>query len=104
MYKKQIESKKTIESWYDRKSRNWITQVKDHEGNQIGDAHYNGTKSGKQYSEKMLKKEHQIDEQSPTNNAGNGQIAGIGIGSQGEPAVDKKKKRKSFMQFIKRNK
>ena len=38
-------------------------------------------------NEKQLKKQHQINEDVPTNNAGLGQIAGIGIGSQGEPGV-----------------
>lgn len=56
-------------------------------------------------NEKQLKKQHQINEDVPTNNAGLGQIAGIGIGSQGEPGVDlkkRKKKRKTFVEFIRR--
>ena len=32
----------TVETWYDRSSRNWITQTKDAEHNQIGDATYSG--------------------------------------------------------------
>jgi hypothetical protein len=31
---------------------------------------------------------------SPTNNAGDGNIAGLGVGPQGEPGVDKKRKKK----------
>jgi hypothetical protein len=35
-----------------------------------------------------------LKEDAPTNNVGNGNIAGAGIGPQGEPGVDNKKKRK----------
>ncbi len=40
----------------------------------------------------------------PTNNVGDGNIAGLGIGKQGEPGVDLKKKRKvmPFNAFLKR--
>jgi hypothetical protein len=31
---------------------------------------------------------------SPTNNVGSGEIAGLGVGPQGEPGVNKKRKRK----------
>jgi hypothetical protein len=31
---------------------------------------------------------------SPTNNVGSGEIAGLGVGPQGEPGVDKKRKKK----------
>lgn len=34
----------TVETWYDRQSCNWITQIKDAEGNQIGDALFSGTR------------------------------------------------------------
>ena len=34
-----------------------------------------------------------IQEDMPANNAGSGAVAGIGVGSQGEPGIDKKKKR-----------
>jgi len=30
----------TVETWYDRTSRNWITQIKNAEGNQIGSAFF----------------------------------------------------------------
>lgn len=33
-----------IESWYDRYTRSWVVQLKDREGNQIGDAEYVGNK------------------------------------------------------------
>lgn len=32
----------TIYTWYDRQSRNWITQYRDAEGNQIGNALFSG--------------------------------------------------------------
>ena len=33
-----------IETWFKREHKDWITQVRDEEGNQIGDAHYAGNK------------------------------------------------------------
>jgi len=38
----------------------------------------------------------------PINNAGGGEIAGIGVGPKGEPGVNRKKKTASFISFIKR--
>ena len=39
----------------------------------------------------------------PTNNVSGGQIAGVGVGAQGEPGIKKKKKGvSSFTSFIKR--
>ncbi len=35
-----------VDTWWDRYSRNWITQVKDMDGNQIGDADYSGNRYG----------------------------------------------------------
>ncbi len=32
----------TVETWFDRSSRNWITQIKDLDGNQVGDAMFAG--------------------------------------------------------------
>lgn len=34
----------TVSTWWDKHSRNWITAVKDEEGNQIGDADFAGCK------------------------------------------------------------
>lgn len=34
----------TVETWYDRQTRNWVTQLKDTKGNQVGDAAFSGTK------------------------------------------------------------
>jgi hypothetical protein len=31
-----------VDTWYDRGTRSWVTQVKDAEGNQIADALYAG--------------------------------------------------------------
>lgn len=36
----------TIETWWDRYSQNYVTQTKDDNGNQIGDAAYSGYKEG----------------------------------------------------------
>lgn len=43
-----------------------------------------------------------IREEAPTNNAGGGNIAGIGVGSQGEPGMSKAKmlKRKTYKEFM----
>lgn len=46
-----------------------------------------------------------VSEDAPTVNVGGGQVAGLGVGPQGEPGVDLKKKKKklqSFLTFIKR--
>jgi len=34
-----------------------------------------------------------VNEEMPTNNVGGGAIAGLGVGTQGEPGINKKKKR-----------
>jgi hypothetical protein len=39
---------------------------------------------------------------SPINNAGGGEIAGIGVGPKGEPGVGKRKKPMPFKSFFKR--
>ena len=41
-------------------------------------------------------------EDAPVNAVGDGQIAGVGVGPNGEPGVNKKKKTASFISFIKR--
>lgn len=33
-----------IDTWYDRHTRSWVVQLKDREGNQIGEAEYVGNK------------------------------------------------------------
>jgi hypothetical protein len=43
-----------------------------------------------------------IQEDAPVNAVGGGQIAGVGVGPNGEPGVNKKKKTASFISFIKR--
>jgi hypothetical protein len=43
-----------------------------------------------------------IQEDAPANSAGTGAVAGIGVGSQGEPGVKKKKNVASFISFIRR--
>jgi hypothetical protein len=41
-------------------------------------------------------------EDAPVNNVGGGQIAGVGVGTQGEPGVTKKKRQMLFGDFIRR--
>ena len=40
----------------------------------------------------------------PTNSVGTGAVAGIGVGPQGEPGVNKKKQLTPFLAFIRRKK
>ena len=41
-----------VEKWFDRRSRVWIVQKLDRDGNQIGDAGLSGTKAGADLYEK----------------------------------------------------
>ncbi len=43
-----------------------------------------------------------IQEYAPVNAVGGGQIAGVGVGPQGEPGIKKKKKVASFISFMRR--
>lgn len=43
-----------------------------------------------------------IQEDAPVNAVGGGQIAGVGVGPQGEPGVTKKKKPMLFSSFLRR--
>ena len=43
-----------------------------------------------------------IQEDAPVNAVGDGQIAGVGVGPQGEPGVTKKKKPMLFSSFLRR--
>jgi len=43
-----------------------------------------------------------IQEDAPVNAVGGGQIAGVGVGPQGEPGIKKKKKVASFISFMRR--
>jgi len=53
---------------------------------------------GTAYFDKNAK---EIKEDAPANVVGGGQIAGVGVGPQGEPGV-KKRKTASFISFLKR--
>ncbi len=46
-----------VEKWYDRRSRNWIVQKLDAEGNQVGDAGIVGTRQGAEIYAAAFKKE-----------------------------------------------
>lgn len=39
-----------VETWYDRHTRNWVSQLKDDNGNQVGDATYDAGGNGKAIS------------------------------------------------------
>ena len=43
-----------VDSWYDRRTRSWITLLLDCHGNQVGDSHYNGTKAGRDFSIRIM--------------------------------------------------
>lgn len=45
----------TIDSWYDRSERVWITTVKDANGNQVGDALVDGNRHDKDASRRFLR-------------------------------------------------
>lgn len=49
----------TITTWYDRHTRQWVTQAKDAQGNQIGGAIYSGTKADAKLAEKELERKVQ---------------------------------------------
>lgn len=93
---------KRIESWYDKKSKSWVTQVKDENDFQVGDAHYNGTKAGRDFSEKQLRKEHEINEDAPINVAGTNQVAGIRDGE--DPGIRRKRLPKFSRIFFRKKK
>jgi hypothetical protein len=52
----------------------------------------------------MKEKTKDMKEDAPVNSAGSGAIAGIGIGAQGEPGINLKKKKNiaSFISFTRR--
>lgn len=46
--------------------------------------------------------EKPIAEEVPVNNVSGGQVAGVGVGPQGEPGINKKKRITPFLAFVKR--
>lgn len=50
----------TVDRWYDRRTSSWIVQLKDREGNQIGQAVYVGTRREAEKQEADWKKEYNI--------------------------------------------
>jgi hypothetical protein len=53
-------------------------------------------------SEKKKNSKNEMREDAPVNVVGGGNIAGLGVGPQGEPGINKKKKFLPFKQFFKR--
>ena len=52
--------KMKVEKWYDRYSRNWIIQLLDAKGNQIGNAVYVYTKNEAIREVELLKRENNL--------------------------------------------
>lgn len=48
---------KMIDTWYDRHTRDYVIQIKDEDGNQIGEAERVGNKEERDYLIKMIKQE-----------------------------------------------
>lgn len=53
----KLDSGRSIETWYDRRSRNWITQLLDEDQCQLGNAEYSGTKEGTVLDQKVMREE-----------------------------------------------
>ena len=53
----------TVETWYDRNQRSYVTQLKDPHGNQIGDAYHDGDKLGAIHSHRMKVEEGKMNTQ-----------------------------------------
>lgn len=50
----------TIDAWWDRFSRNWVIQLKNKDGFQVGDAFFAGNRKDKDACVKTLKEEYNI--------------------------------------------
>lgn len=44
----------SVYTWYDRQSRNWITQLRDSQKNQIGNAEFSGNKKSANITHKYV--------------------------------------------------
>ena len=42
-----------VETWWDRQSRNWITQILDSEGNQQGDAMFSSNRESARFTHQV---------------------------------------------------
>lgn len=49
----------TLTTWYDHNTRSWITRVLDAEGNQVGNAEYDGHRAGVDFSRKLFFSKYQ---------------------------------------------
>ena len=84
-----------VEHWYQGRQNGWCVQVKDKHDNQVGEAEYHYHKADAKKAHQDLVKQHNLSEDVAVSNVGGGQIAGVGIGPQGEPGkTQPKKKRK----------
>jgi len=49
-----------VDRWYDRHTKSWVVQLKDEDGNQIGNATYLGVKQQAITEENRMKIEHNL--------------------------------------------
>lgn len=49
-----------VDRWYDRHTKSWVVQLKDEDGNQIGNATYLGLKHQAITEENRMKKEYNL--------------------------------------------
>lgn len=49
--------------WYDRHTRSWVAQLKDSDGNQVGDAEYTGRKPKESEADFVARKTKTLYEQ-----------------------------------------
>jgi len=55
-----------VRRWYDRRTRSWVVQKLDADGNQVGDAEYVGTRAGAEAIERQLREEVSGGSEQPT--------------------------------------
>ena len=92
------------DAYYGRKYNNpHTTGSQEHKDYHKG---YHGTEHGqKDYGTPKGKPIHKISEDVPVNSVSGGKVAGIGVGTQGEPGVNLKKKKTVIpFKMFKRNK
>jgi hypothetical protein len=86
-----------VVKFHQSRANGWCVQVLDKHDNQVGDADYIYHKADAEHHRRQLAKQHGINEDNlnlledaPISNVGGGQIAGVGVGPNGEPGVGKK--------------
>jgi hypothetical protein len=54
-----------IETWYARKTRSYVTQLKDEQGNQVGEAYYGGSRASAIGHRMFLSKDRKLSRRKP---------------------------------------